>query len=791
VYNRGVVGGSEFPKGSSITNGAVSWGFGCIRGPDTLVTNAHRPSAWAIRGGTEIFAYAPIQESSIRKSSPEYDPGALGERELFSVCFDTSYQAYLGIDPLEGRPHKPIGLEIHTTVRAWSDEFSKRFVLVDWWFINISDRTIEKTYASVNVEPEIQYVAGWPGVIQWDESRGTMTDDICGFRSTVPGILPGLQDTMNIAWSSDNDGDPTIGDDSFLPQSPTSVIGVRVLRSPEGGRLCFNWWAYSWAADLNPSINWGPRRFSDRAVYGDSFGWPKGDRAFYHMMHNGEIDYDQAYAAVDLYQKGWHRPHSNEATADDIADGTDVAYVLSLGPFADIPPGDSVPLTVALVAGASFHRDPSNFINNFHPQAPKPYLDNLDFSDLITNARWADWVFDNPGVDTDGDGNRGRAYLINCDAGGCDSVFYKGDGVPDWRGPSAPPPPEFEITTKPAAVILRWSGAYSETFLDPFSRQRDFEGYRVYLGKFDQDEQYSLIASWDKEDYKRLAYDSEIRRWLPVSYPHAREEWPAILGDPAFDIADYATPSFEDTYIDTVVDTLRNPQGEIIATQPRERRSYWVPEDYNRVNEYDEAGHWTSNLIQKVGERDTIVDGQPLTYGLYEVTIDKLNPSVPLFVAVTAFDFGDFEHDLRPLESSQTNNSAYAEFIYSSDVVVDSNLRVSVFPNPYKSSYIGTHGTRTTYYLEGYEGRGVLDFAQQDRRIHFINLPDTAVIRIYSLDGDLIRSIHHPDPYLTTYSSSVGWDLISRNTQAVVSGIYIWKVDSKLGSQTGKLVIIK
>jgi len=114
-----------------------------------------------------------------------------------------------------------------------------------------------------------------------------------------------------------------------------------------------------------------------------------------------------------------------------------------------------------------------------------------------------------------------------------------------------------------------------------------------------------------------------------------------------------------------------------------------------------------------------------------------------------------------------------------------------VFPNPYKIQYNDVHGNRTSYYLEGYEGRGVTEFVEQDRRVHFINLPDTATIRIFSLDGDLIREIHHPDPFLTTYSSSVGWDLISRNTQAVVSGIYIWRVDSRLGTQVGKLVIIK
>jgi hypothetical protein len=65
------------------------------------------------------------------------------------------------------------------------------------------------------------------------------------------------------------------------------------------------------------------------------------------------------------------------------------------------------------------------------------------------------------------------------------------------------------------------------------------------------------------------------------------------------------------------------------------------------------------------------------------------------------------------------------------------------------------------------------------------------MVEIYSLDGDLIRRINHPDPFLTRYNSAVGWDLVSRNTQAVVSGIYIWRVTSRLGEQVGKLVIIK
>jgi len=79
-----------------------------------------------------------------------------------------------------------------------------------------------------------------------------------------------------------------------------------------------------------------------------------------------------------------------------------------------------------------------------------------------------------------------------------------------------------------------------------------------------------------------------------------------------------------------------------------------------------------------------------------------------------------------------------------------------------------------------------------------VNLPSEATIRIYTLDGDLIRTIEHrwPRPsgsetYLSDYSSRAAWDLITRNTQAVTSGIYIYHIDSPFGSQAGKIVIVK
>jgi len=37
----------------------------------------------------------------------------------------------------------------------------------------------------------------------------------------------------------------------------------------------------------------------------------------------------------------------------------------------------------------------------------------------------------------------------------------------------------------------------------------------------------------------------------------------------------------------------------------------------------------------------------------------------------------------------------------------------------------------------------------------------------------------------------VVWDLITRNTQAVKTGLYIYTIESRYGTDVGKLVVVK
>ncbi len=80
------------------------------------------------------------------------------------------------------------------------------------------------------------------------------------------------------------------------------------------------------------------------------------------------------------------------------------------------------------------------------------------------------------------------------------------------------------------------------------------------------------------------------------------------------------------------------------------------------------------------------------------------------------------------------------------------------------------------------------------RRLRFINLPSECVIRIYTLNGDLVKTILHKATVGSVQGDAGGdewWDLLTDNRQLVASGVYIFHVDSKVGQQTGKFVVIR
>jgi hypothetical protein len=70
-----------------------------------------------------------------------------------------------------------------------------------------------------------------------------------------------------------------------------------------------------------------------------------------------------------------------------------------------------------------------------------------------------------------------------------------------------------------------------------------------------------------------------------------------------------------------------------------------------------------------------------------------------------------------------------------------------------------------------------------------MNLPEGQwTINIYTLAGDLVRTLDN-DGALDI--GQVRWDLVSHNGQDIVTGIYLFSVESRYGSQVGKFAILR
>jgi len=126
--------------------------------------------------------------------------------------------------------------------------------------------------------------------------------------------------------------------------------------------------------------------------------------------------------------------------------------------------------------------------------------------------------------------------------------------------------------------------------------------------------------------------------------------------------------------------------------------------------------------------------------------------------------------------------------IYPRGDALDNQKRVFVVPNPYKA-------------------RAEWDLVPREEdpsgtKVMFMNLPRiNGTIHIYSLSGDLVRDIpfdgrppadlaYGKDP-VATATGSVSWNMISRNGQRIVSGVYLFSVDTELGREIGKFVVIR
>jgi hypothetical protein len=731
--------------------------LGAVVGRDTLVTTG----AEAYYNIVELWPEAGDEGKMIRRStqpfSRHYSADAVSEEDIIAVYTDTITDPSIAtIDPMDNRDHQPLNVQIKQKSYAWSYPYAEDFVLFDYEIKNIGRYPLKQLYIGLVNDADAYHMSKAWGADSW-------LDDICGYKEVIPSpIWPGYQDSIRVAWVADNDGDPA--NSAFDFSSTTGVTAMRVIRTPSDSlEYSFNWWATGYT----PSADWGPRQVTDDKPYrdfGSNFGSPLGDRNKYYMLSTRESDYDQLESAIPHTGQSWLQAPAN---AEDYANGQNSIYLFSFGPF-DVKPGETLPVTLAYIGGEDFHHNPRAFEELYDPYNPFPYQKQLNYDDLGLNSVWAEWIYDNPGYDTDGDGDSGLArWFVSTLGTDSTYAFYKGDGVPDFRGAAPPPSPKLEVIPGFGKMTLRWNGQVSENFVDVFSGQKDFEGYKVYYGEDTRYSDFVFLSSYDRRDYNVHVWDAVRQRWEVSEAPFTYDSLVALYG-PGFDPEIY---------------TERNTTQQPTAINPGGAPTYFTPQYWNISDLNDPLGiHQRYPNADPADQSDTTKDGFHRCYE-YEYVINNLPPTRPVYVSVTAFDYGSRIHKLSVLESSVMENATYAWPLTSAEEVEEKGLEVIVYPNPYRID--------GGYARAGYENRDRTRSAERSRKIHFANLPKICTIRIYTLSGDLVKQIDHYRPEGGPDAQQESWNMLSRNTQVIMTGIYLWSVTSDMGEQLGKLVIIK
>ncbi len=404
--------------------------------------------------GFEYFADSGIEiRSSISSTS-------LDSMAQYFSPFAVSHQDLImdfkdyGVTPSDdyGIPnHKPLGIDVRLEAYAWNFSFADAFVILNYTITNSSTETIKDIYSGLWMDASI---ANMNYTNKYEPGSGFVWyDNLDGYDQSIDAA--GF--TRDIAYQYDADGDDGWSE---------SYIGVSLL----GGTVPRPYVKSHYSQWVWTSVN-------------------NSDYPQYSMPLRDEDRYDAMKSNVP---KGSGIDYTDEGypSAPD-----SWLFLFSAGPLGstpsnedstrwELPPGDSCKFVIAIVCarwngalGDSPERRANLYINN--DWAQKAY----DGEDINRNN-----ILDE-GEDLNEDGKLTR-YIL----------------------PEPPPIPNMALEVDDQKVTIYWQNN-SESFIDPISREKDFEGYRIYSARktvSDNQEEFTLLGEFDlaNPEYLDIGYNT-------------------------------------------------------------------------------------------------------------------------------------------------------------------------------------------------------------------------------------------------------------------------------------------
>ncbi len=627
--------------------------------------------------------------------------------------------------------HRPLNVRVRQSSYAWATEGSNEFIGFDFEVINDGFEVLRDVYLGFFVDAD----AGPP------ESPGYYLDD---------GGAYYLTDTTFV--------DPTI---SFTCTDRISGEEVDCSTVQLRLELCY---MFDHPDDGETADGGDVDGFFGGMFLGhttDPFGVSAPNRA---QMHTARF-----FSGGGAYPDG--DPSNDTERYDLLSDGTkparptgppaDYRFVFSAGPFRELRPGEHLDFQVAFVIG----------------EGKEGMLRNAVNAQRIYNGKWRD-VDEDPRT-----GREGRETCLVAEPGEtlvwndpCDSLnptvriireteCIPGNYVDDdcncctplfttneeaatmgletlvnWVGTVAPPspgtnidPPAPNVVITPAAgdrrIVLEWDNL-SELTADPIMQRILFSGYRLWR-----------VEGWSRP--------------VGAAGP-AADDWELIADisrDPPDGLGE-DSPWHVTRFINAEIDST-HPAAELTVTGsavPGEEELWYYP----------------------VG-RYVFADSLGLKNGMlyfYDVT------AYSAWYDTTFADDGSVL-SVQRMELAGRPTAVEEEGVTPIWAALDQLDDVYVVPNPYIK---GRNPDGWDLIPSRADPTGT--------KVYFVGLPtEECTIDIFSLSGDLIQTLHH-DGSLEG-AGGVPWNLVSRNGQDIVSGVYIYQVRCGGNNKVGRFVIVR
>lgn len=417
------------------------------------VSSAAYDSPTGYAAGSKSFEFTSVSSGVTERSSlpqnQNYRDDAISHQDFITEFTDRNFSI-----PGSGNPPKlipdhnfPLGVDVKLESYNWNFSFANFFVILNYKIKNVGLDTLDSLHVGQYYNAVVRNVSRTlPAGTAFFNKGGN-----------------GYEDSLNMGYVFDATGDvgftesyvgvKFLGAEKILPtcQGPVFIPGKL---GTDRFKINFQTWLFG-SSD--------PKFFP-----------PSNDPEKFSRMSKG-LQYEPNWAFADP---------PGEPLKSIIRKPGNRTNVLSCGNMGTLNPGETVSVVFAVVCAK---KDNTEGLANTEDT-------QIQRTNLFANALWAQTAYN--GEDADGNGvlTPEEEQNNNC-------------LIDRYILPSPPDVPNTKVISSNNQIDVYWA-PNSELSVDPISKEKDFEGYRIYKSSFafdmkssiDLQNSYELVGEWDKAD---------------------------------------------------------------------------------------------------------------------------------------------------------------------------------------------------------------------------------------------------------------------------------------------------